>query len=87
MIAEFKRRSPSAGALRERPELGEIVSAYSGAGPSPCRFSPRDPTSRARSRTSARRVRACDLPLLRKDFIVDPYQLHEAGPPAQMRCC
>ena len=32
VIAEFKRRSPSAGALREAPDLAEIVSAYTRGG-------------------------------------------------------
>ena len=36
VIAEFKRRSPSAGTLRERPQLAEIVSAYQRARALPC---------------------------------------------------
>ncbi len=51
VIAEFKRRSPSAGVLREDPDVSEIVRAYQQRRRrGRCRFSPRARISTARSR-------------------------------------
>ncbi len=78
VIAEFKRRSPSAGALHERPDLARIVSAYERGGAVAVSVLTEGPNfAGALEDLSAARA-ACALPLLRKDFIVDPYQLHEA---------
>jgi indole-3-glycerol phosphate synthase len=78
VIAEFKRRSPSAGELRERPDLSEIVRAYERGGAVAASILTEGPNfdGALQDLTDARA--ACALPLLRKDFIVDPYQLHEA---------
>lgn len=78
VIAEFKRRSPSAGTLRENPDLPEIVRAYEQGGAVAASILTEGPNfSGALEDLTAARA-ACGLPLLRKDFIVDPYQLHEA---------
>jgi indole-3-glycerol phosphate synthase len=78
VIAEFKRRSPSAGALRERPDLAAIVGAYERGGAVAVSVLTEGPNFEG-SLADLRDAReACGLPLLRKDFIVDPYQLHEA---------
>jgi indole-3-glycerol phosphate synthase len=78
VIAEFKRRSPSAGALREAPDLAEIVSAYTRGGAAALSILTEGPNfaGSLADLTEARAVSS--LPLLRKDFIVDPYQLLEA---------
>lgn len=78
VIAEFKRRSPSAGTLREAPDLVEIVSAYERGGAVAVSILTEGPNfdGALEDLKSARAV--CDLPLLRKDFVVDPYQLYEA---------
>ncbi len=78
VIAEFKRRSPSAGELRERPDLVEIVRAYERGGAVAASILTEGPNfdGALRDLTDARA--ACSLPLLRKDFVVDPYQLYEA---------
>lgn len=78
VIAEFKRRSPSAGALRERPELAEIVGAYERGGAVAVSVLTEGPNfdGALEDLRTARAV--CELPLLRKDFILDTYQLHEA---------
>ena len=78
VIAEFKRRSPSAGALHEAPDLAAIVSAYERGGRGRAVGPHRGPQLRRLAGGPARGARGCELPLLRKDFIVDPYQLHEA---------
>jgi indole-3-glycerol phosphate synthase len=78
VIAEFKRRSPSAGQLRERPVLEEIVAAYERGGAAALSVLTEGPHFEG-SLDDLRQARAaCGLPLLRKDFIVDPYQLYEA---------
>jgi indole-3-glycerol phosphate synthase len=78
VIAEFKRRSPSAGALRGRPDVAELVSAYERGGAAAVSILTEGPNF-AGSLDDLRVARSvCALPILRKDFIVDPYQLHEA---------
>jgi indole-3-glycerol phosphate synthase len=79
VIAEHKRRSPSAGEIRPGSSVTEIVTAYERGGASalsiltePAFFGGSlDDLSEAR--------RACGLPILRKDFIVDPYQVYESA--------
>jgi indole-3-glycerol phosphate synthase len=78
VIAEFKRRSPSAGALRERPELSELVSAYEQGGARAVSVLTEGPHFEGALEDLAAARAACGLPLLRKDFVVDVYQLHEA---------
>ena len=78
VIAEFKRRSPSAGALRERPQLAEIVSAYQRGGAVAVSVLTEGPNFEGALDDLAGARAACGLPLLRKDFIVDVYQLQEA---------
>jgi indole-3-glycerol phosphate synthase len=78
VIAEFKRRSPSAGALRADPDLVAIVDAYARGGASALSVLTEQPNFGG-SLEDLRAARArCALPLLRKDFIVDDYQLLEA---------
>jgi indole-3-glycerol phosphate synthase len=78
VIAEFKRRSPSAGKLHEAPDLYELVTAYERGGASALSV-----LTEGRhfdgSLDDLRAARAaCGLPVLRKDFVVDEYQLYEA---------
>jgi len=78
VIAEFKRRSPSAGTLRQAPDLHELVSAYERGGASALSVLTEEKHfDGSLEDLRAARV-ACELPILRKDFIVDEYQLHEA---------
>ncbi len=78
VIAEFKRRSPSAGTLRETPDLTEIVSAYQRGGAVAVSILTEGPNFAGALEDLRTARAACELPLLRKDFIVDAYQLYEA---------
>lgn len=78
-IAEIKRRSPSRGAIRETLDPVETAREYEAAGAAALsvltessRFGGSDADL-----TTARG--AVGLPVLRKDFTIDGYQLHEAA--------
>jgi indole-3-glycerol phosphate synthase len=78
VIAEFKRRSPSAGTLRESADVGEIVSAYERGGARALSVLTEGPNFDGTLEDLRVARAACELPILRKDFIVDQYQLNEA---------
>ncbi len=78
VIAEFKRRSPSAGILREGARVEDLVPAYDLGGASALSVLTEGPNFSG-SLDDLRAARSLtDLPILRKDFIVDEYQLVEA---------
>ncbi|MGB3953733.1 MAG: indole-3-glycerol phosphate synthase TrpC [Brooklawnia sp.] len=78
VIAEVKRSSPSKGALAEIDEPAELARAYATGGAAAISVL----TERRRfggSLADLAAVReAVDLPVLRKDFVVEPYQVYEA---------
>ncbi|HTA12414.1 MAG TPA: indole-3-glycerol phosphate synthase TrpC [Solirubrobacteraceae bacterium] len=78
VIAEFKRRSPSAGVLREQPDLVAVLGAYERGGAVAASILTEGPNFAGSLEDLGSAREACSLPLLRKDFVVDPYQLHEA---------
>jgi indole-3-glycerol phosphate synthase len=79
LIAEHKRRSPSAGAIREGADLVEIVQAYERGGAAALSILT-EPFHFGGSLDDLRAARAAThLPVLRKDFIVDRYQLYESA--------
>ncbi|HET6550096.1 MAG TPA: indole-3-glycerol phosphate synthase TrpC [Solirubrobacter sp.] len=79
LIAEHKRRSPSAGAIREDMEVGDVVRAYERGGAAALSVLT-EPFHFAGSLDDLRAARAAStLPVLRKDFMVDPYQVYEAA--------
>ena len=78
VIAEFKRRSPSAGVLRVAADAGELARAYERGGAVAISVLTEGPHFEG-SLGDLREARASsELPILRKDFVIDPYQLHEA---------
>jgi indole-3-glycerol phosphate synthase len=78
VIAEHKRRSPSAGVIRADLELEQVVGAYERGGAAALSILTEGP-SFGGSLADLRAARAASrLPVLRKDFIVDRYQLLES---------
>ena len=78
VIAEFKRRSPSAGSIRAGSTVDEIVSAYEAAGAAALSVLTEEHNFGG-SLGDLRDARAAStLPILRKDFIIDPYQVVES---------
>lgn len=78
VIAEFKRRSPSAGVLREGADLAAIVSAYERGGASALSVLTEEAHFAGSLDDLSMARGLCALPALRKDFIVEEYQLLEA---------
>jgi indole-3-glycerol phosphate synthase len=79
LIAEHKRRSPSAGMIREGSSIEDIVMAYERGGAAAVSVLT-EPFHFGGSLEDLRAARAiCELPVLRKDFVVDVYQLYESA--------
>ena len=78
LICELKRKSPSAGEILPGADPVEIARAYA-AGGAACLSILTDGPSFGGSLDDLRAIRAAvDLPVLRKDFMVDPWQVTEA---------
>ena len=79
VIAEHKRRSPSAGEIRPGSGVTDIVTAYERGGASALSILT-EPEFFGGSLGDLSEARAASrLPILRKDFIVDTYQIYEAA--------
>lgn len=79
LIAEHKRCSPSAGAIRPESDLRAIIHAYESGGAAAVSILTEE-THFDGSLDDLEVARSIsDLPLLRKDFIIDAYQLFESA--------
>jgi indole-3-glycerol phosphate synthase len=78
VIAEHKRRSPSAGPIRADMALEDVVAAYERGGAAALSILTDGPSFGGSLDDLRAARRAVTLPLLRKDFVVDPYQVHES---------
>jgi indole-3-glycerol phosphate synthase len=78
VVAEYKRRSPSAGRIREAASVTDVVQAYERGGAAALSvLTEQDHFGGSLADLEEARA-ATDLPILRKDFTIDPYQLYEA---------
>ncbi len=77
IIAEFKRMSPSKGTINANAQISEVIPAYQQAGAVACSILT-DSHFAGESDDLLNGFNVSSLPLLRKDFVIDEYQIVEA---------
>jgi indole-3-glycerol phosphate synthase len=78
IIAEFKRKSPSKGVINGRVDPVEVTRAYQAAGASAVSILTDAYFFGGDDQDVLRARQVLDIPILRKEFIIDEYQVHEA---------
>lgn len=78
VIAEMKKASPSAGLLREDFVPSKLAQSYAAYGAAALSILTEEAFFHGSLEHVQQARAACELPLLRKDFLLDPYQLLEA---------
>ncbi|AHK32313.1 Indole-3-glycerol phosphate synthase [Rhodococcus opacus PD630] len=78
VIAEVKRASPSKGALADITDPAELAAAYQAGGARVISVLTEERRFQGSLADLDAVRRAVSIPILRKDFIVGPYQIHEA---------
>ena len=78
VIAEFKRQSPSAGAINRQADVAKVARGYMAAGCAGISVLTDAHFFGGRAQDLKQVAAFADVPLLRKDFIIAPYQITEA---------
>ena len=78
IIAEFKRASPSKGVIRKNADVKSITSGYEKAGASAISVLTDQEFFRANEHDLPLARQSVNIPILRKEFIIDEYQIYQA---------